>query len=906
MIVQLEITPFILSPLRLFLSLALYLFSILALSGQEIELAGKILDSLGQPLPHTNIIAKPISGEKQSLRFAISSENGKYKLALKKEVVYRLEISHLGFFKGIDTVVNVNNAEKDYILYETVEALEEIIIEQQMAVIVKKDTITYRVDQFNTGEERKLREVLQGLPGVEVDREGNVTVNGKKVTKLMVEGKTFFTGDTKLGVNNIPADAVAEVVALDNYSEVAFLKDLNDSDRMALNIKLKEGKKKFTFGDIEAGAGFKDRYLLHPTLFYYSPRTAVNVIGDFNNIGEKSFTMQDYINFEGGYDNLMEGYNSFSNVYYSDFARFLGQLDFIHSRNKFGAGSISQEVSSSLQLDAYTIASGGNVETRVTNDITYLTEDRVDEFRETTTENNLFFTLSKLGIRYQPSTRKDLSYETLFKTSSGKASKEILSRNSNFSQMRFREDPRNIDISQSLIYNRQFSYKHITTIKADHQYYESSNLNNWFFDRPVFSEIIPFEDEAGMYNLLHNTSSKSQVAQIDFKHYWVLNNLNHIYPTAGVNLVHDGYKTQDYQQLPRGDINSFRDSGFDNDLNFYLLDIYAGMDYKMKRGDLIVKPGLRFHFLHWQVDQFEVEMANRKKTMFLPRLMMKYEFGTSENLTFNYEVKSNFTGASSFANRLRLVSFNRLFQGNIDLQNELSHSLSLRYFKFNMYRGVFLNGTLNYTRRINSIRSTTTIEGIDQVSTIAYTDVPENTYFVTASVSKKIKKVKFTLSGNANFSDYSRIFNNRSVHNQSRSYNYETNMETSFRRFPNVEVGLEQNFHNFISDDFNNYFTEISPYFNLDYDFLNDFILNAEYSYNFYNNEGNNEGNQYQIGNASLFYNKENNPWSLELSVQNIFDVSYKNSNSFSEFLITDQRIYIQPRTTMFKIGYKF
>ena len=122
-------------------------------------------------------------------------------------------------------------------------SLEEVLIEQKMAVVVKEDTIVYRTDQFKTGDERKLKDILEKLPGVEVDREGNVKVKGKPVTKLLVDGKTFFTGDEKLGVNNIPSDAVDEIEAIDDYQEVSFLKGLKESDKMALNIKLKEGKK---------------------------------------------------------------------------------------------------------------------------------------------------------------------------------------------------------------------------------------------------------------------------------------------------------------------------------------------------------------------------------------------------------------------------------------------------------------------------------------------------------------------------------------------------------------------------------------------------------------------------------------------------------------------------------------
>ena len=63
--------------------------------------------------------------------------------------------------------------------------------------------------------------------------------------------------------------------------------------------------------------------------------------------------------------------------------------------------------------------------------------------------------------------------------------------------------------------------------------------------------------------------------------------------------------------------------------------------------------------------------------------------------------------------------------------------------------------------------------------------------------------------------------------------------------------------------------------------------------------------NHFQIGNASLFYNKEDSPWGFEVDVNNIFDIRYKNSNSFSQFIINDQRVFLQPRTALFKISYK-
>jgi hypothetical protein len=134
---------------------------------------------------------------------------------------------------------------KNFILQENPDQLDEVRIEYTPPIVVKKDTLIYDVSRFATGEERKLRESLKKLPGVEVDREGNVKVNGKQVTKVLVENKPFFTGNSKLAVNNIPANAVDKVEVLDNYNEVAMLKGLQDSEDMAMNILLKEDKKKF-------------------------------------------------------------------------------------------------------------------------------------------------------------------------------------------------------------------------------------------------------------------------------------------------------------------------------------------------------------------------------------------------------------------------------------------------------------------------------------------------------------------------------------------------------------------------------------------------------------------------------------------------------------------------------------
>src|SRR5690606_31068818 len=251
----------------LFLGIHLSCFS-------QTVLKGRVTDSLQKPLPYTNVIAKPQDSLKK-LQFSITNEKGEYKLELE-EIPYTVTASYMGYKPYSFKVLPVKSVVKDIVLKENAEELEEVVIE--LPVVVKKDTIIYTVEKLLTGEERKLKDVLKKLPGVEVGKDGSVTVQGKKVTTMLVENRKFFGGGSKLAVENIPADAINQVEVIDNYNEVAFLKNLVDSEEMAMNIKLKEDKKKFVFGDIEAGKGDQNFYRAQSNLFYYSPKTSLNAI----------------------------------------------------------------------------------------------------------------------------------------------------------------------------------------------------------------------------------------------------------------------------------------------------------------------------------------------------------------------------------------------------------------------------------------------------------------------------------------------------------------------------------------------------------------------------------------------------------------------------------------------------
>ena len=102
----------------------------------------------------------------------------------------------------------------------------------------------------------KLGDIIKNLPGMDINDSGEIEVEGKAVQKVMVDGKDFFDGDSKLAAKNIPSDAVSKVEVLRNYNEVNQMRGLgNDQDNTAINIRLKDGKKKFWFGEVNSAIG---------------------------------------------------------------------------------------------------------------------------------------------------------------------------------------------------------------------------------------------------------------------------------------------------------------------------------------------------------------------------------------------------------------------------------------------------------------------------------------------------------------------------------------------------------------------------------------------------------------------------------------------------------------------------
>lgn len=908
------------------------LFIGFSLSAQSIKVKGTIKDSIGNPLEFANVIASiKSSGETES--YGITNYQGRYQLDLPKGNNYVLRASFLGY-ETKEQTVNVpeaaENIDLDFILNPQENQLDDVEIVYEMPVTVRGDTIVYNADSFTNGDERKLGDVMKKLPGVEVNEDGEIQVEGKTVTKVMVEGKDFFDGDSKLATKNIPADAVAKVEVLRNYNEVGQMRGLgNDQDNVAINIRLKEGKKDFWFGEVTAGAGIADeygedsgRYIVHPKLFYYSPKYSINLITDFNNIGEVPFTFRDYFNFTGGFKNFNRGGGTSFKISDSDLGFAVAQNNRAKSIDaKFVAGNFSYAVNDKLDISGFGILSD-NKTNIVKNSIRQYILTGITENTNASNDQRNQLAMFKLSSSYKPSTSFQVDYDALVKTSKqteDDATISIVGGNQNdISEVK---ENKPFSINQTANAYFTLNDKNIFAAEVQHLYQNEDPFYQAEQDsipfRGVFTVIDqedPFNSDADTfdplvqsdrYNINQNKTVKSNKLDAKVDYYYVLNNLSNINLTVGTTYSNQKFNSAIFQILDNGDQNTFTDNDFNNDVTYTFTDAFFGLHYKLKSGKFIFTPGATLHNYSLKNEQLGTT-ATQNDWMVLPDVNVILELKKSENLRFNYAITSEYSDVNNYAQAYVFNNYNRLYRGNRELENSLSHSYNLTYFSFNLFNYTNIGGNISYTRRIDAIKTNTQLEGINQVSSPLNFDsnFPDETFSAVGRFSKTIKKVQFKLDAAMVLSKTNNTINDEIRESQSLTQNYNASVLSNFKTFPNFEVGYRFTKNEYDNGGIEQTFFTNRPYANINLRFLKDFNFFAEWDYYNYTNDTKTVENNYSFINANLYYQKGESPWEFSVRATNLLDIKSINNDSFNDQYNTTSQYFVMPRIAMLVVKY--
>ena len=221
--------------------------------------------------------------------FSVSARPGKYVLKISY-------VGYLSYLKPLQLTSSKPSINLGKIMLETDAILlkEAVVVAEAPQVTVAGDTLGYNASAYRTSEGAMLEELVKKLPGAEVDDDGNVKINGKEVKKLMVDGKEFFGGDVKTGLQNLPVNMIEKINAYDRQSDNARITGIDDGEEeTVLDLTVKKGMNQGWIGNMDGGIGTEDRYSASANVNRFASNSEkssqLSFIGRANNVNDQRF-----------------------------------------------------------------------------------------------------------------------------------------------------------------------------------------------------------------------------------------------------------------------------------------------------------------------------------------------------------------------------------------------------------------------------------------------------------------------------------------------------------------------------------------------------------------------------------------------------------------------------------------
>jgi hypothetical protein len=281
------------------------LFFFLATNAQnEISISGAVLDiNTHLPIESATVFFSNVK-DSTIIEFTATDKNGLFKIVTKKyENPVFFKVNQTGYQSFVEEhagLVESKDFGKVYLLNNKY-ALNEVIIVKDVPIKVKKDTLEFNASSFKVRPDSNVETLLKELPGFEIDSQGKITVNGKDVSQVLVNGKAFFDKEGLMVLKNLPAEIINKIQVSDFKTKKEELsKQESTSDFSSINITIDEKKNRGVFGKFLGGYGTDERYESSFILNFFKDKQKISVLASSNNINATGFSMDDVFDNMGG------------------------------------------------------------------------------------------------------------------------------------------------------------------------------------------------------------------------------------------------------------------------------------------------------------------------------------------------------------------------------------------------------------------------------------------------------------------------------------------------------------------------------------------------------------------------------------------------------------------------------
>ena len=260
---------------------------------QRLTISGQVIDSdLKEPMVQATIQLFAAT-DSTFVGGTVTNEKGTFSVDAPSSGTYKIKISSLGF-QSIEREVTLRRNEHQdlgplLMSAESIVLKETVVTGRAAQVIVRKDTIVYNPEAYRTPEGSPIEELIKRIPGADVDEDGNITINGKEVKKILLDGREFMLGDVETALKNIPVSIIQNLKFYDQQSDQARITGIDDGEKeTVLDFSIKKGMNRGYMTNLDLAAGTKHRYASRGMGSSFTDKMRFVLLGNFNNKEENA------------------------------------------------------------------------------------------------------------------------------------------------------------------------------------------------------------------------------------------------------------------------------------------------------------------------------------------------------------------------------------------------------------------------------------------------------------------------------------------------------------------------------------------------------------------------------------------------------------------------------------------
>lgn len=903
---------------------ALFCFISLQITAQNFEISGKITEN-GTNLPleaATVYVENP--ADSTLVSYTITEKDGDF-LITGNTSVKNLDfyVSFTGFQLYRQKVSLENGLIKNLGNIQLVEAdnaLDEIQLTGSRAPItIKKDTLEFNAASFATRPDANLEELMRKLPGVEVDTQGNITVNGKPVSRILVNGKEFFGNDPKIATKNLPKEIIDKIQVTDTRTRSEeFTGKAGNPDDKTINITIQEDKNKGYFARATAGGGTDDRYELSGIGNYFKDKLRVSVLASSNNINSSGFSFDEVFDMMGrnarSFTMTSGGGGSSFGVNGMNFGNMGGGI----TKAETAGINFVNEWGKKVELNADYFFGRNDTETlTVIERENILPESRF--FYNSTNAGNLVNDSHRASARFEfkPDTLTRISISPRFNSNTGYSN-----RSNNASSLN--EDRELVNSTEILddeyLESRTFSNRldvirrygnrgAYTQIDFENRHQVQENENSFYSESRFFGD----QENVQVQNQFIDEDENENTYSIGATQRFVMAtklflDASYDFTTTGstnsryvYDLDQAGNFNNNYNELLSSDFKSRSIKNIPN----------VGVNYEGEKWRLGSEIGLLNTTLENTNYLQEGSFSNSYDNLFL-KANVRYEITRSKSIYLNYNSDAGVPSIRQLQPVVNRTNPLNIIIGNPDLRPTFTQTLrgGFRNYDFAKRSGLFSYGSITFTDN-SIVPVTTTNQNLVRTTTYANVDGAINAN-AGGSYSKQFKKEKRELSYrmglNGNY-DRNIGFTNGVQYKAERytlrpSASFTWAIEDYFSFNPGYQLTFTETQYD-INSNRNENFTNHSISLEATTFWPKNVVLGNDISYNYFGNVSPGFDNTAFLWNVSLGYKFLKDNATLKLKVYDMLNENVSTQRIVGDDFIQDTQNLILRRYAMLSFTYK-